>query len=89
MAANNARGAAKPTRAAYAASYSRGGGGGAGDGRVTARGEGERGGREEGGGDGRGSTAPGRWIDTPPGSRKFQPVRDLANPPPVTDGTPL
>lgn len=29
MAANNARGAAKPTRAAYAASYSRGGGGGA------------------------------------------------------------
>lgn len=42
MAANNARGAAKPTRAAYAASYSRGGGGGAGDGRVTARGEKER-----------------------------------------------
>lgn len=48
MAANNARGAAKPTRAAYAASYSRGVGGGAGDGRVTARGEGERRGREEG-----------------------------------------
>lgn len=85
MAANNARGAAKPTRALPTRPV------------IPVevevvlvmvelqRGEKERG----GGGDGRGSTAPGRWIDTPPGSRKFQPVRDLANPPPVTDGTPL